>query len=110
MRRARSAAGTQVMVWISPFPVRVESGRSHSGDGTKVAAELFSRREWQIVDTFYFSFLQNFTQRFFGLWETHKVPGSMIMHGTTLHLFVILFPVQYMEKRFVLETKAHCIV
>ena len=22
------------------------------------------------------------------------------MHGTTLHLFVILFPVQYMEKRF----------
>ena len=26
------------------------------------------------------------------------------MHGTTLHLFVILFPVQYMEKRFVLET------
>ena len=39
------------MVWISPFPVRVESSRSHSGDGTKVAAELFSRREWQIVDT-----------------------------------------------------------
>ena len=31
--------------------MRVESGRSHSGDGTKVAAELFSRREWQIVDT-----------------------------------------------------------
>ena len=26
-------------------------------------------------------------------------------HGTTLHLFVILFPVQYMEKRFALETK-----
>ena len=26
------------------------------------------------------------------------------MHGTTLHLFVILFPVQYMEKHFVLET------
>ena len=24
--------------------------------------------------------------------------------GTTLHLFVILFPVQYMEKRFALET------
>ena len=23
------------------------------------------------------------------------------MHGTTLHLFVILFPVQYMGKRFV---------
>ena len=39
------------MVWISPFPARVESGRSHSGNGTKVAAELFSRREWQIVDT-----------------------------------------------------------
>ena len=27
------------------------------------------------------------------------------MHGTTLHLFVILFPVQYMEKRFALETR-----
>ena len=26
-------------------------------------------------------------------------------HGTTLHLFVILFPVQYMEKRFALETR-----
>ena len=25
-------------------------------------------------------------------------------HGTTLHLFVILFPVQYMEKRFALES------
>ena len=28
------------------------------------------------------------------------------MHGTTLHLFVILFSVQYMEKRFALETRA----
>ena len=27
------------------------------------------------------------------------------MHGTTLHLFVMLFPVQYMEKRFALETR-----
>ena len=27
------------------------------------------------------------------------------MHGTTLHLFVILFPVQYMEKRFALEAR-----
>ena len=27
-------------------------------------------------------------------------------HGTTLHLFVMLFPVQYMEKRFALETRA----
>ena len=27
------------------------------------------------------------------------------MHGTTLHLFVILFPVQYMGKRFALETR-----
>ena len=26
-------------------------------------------------------------------------------HGTTLHLFVILFPVQYREKRFALETR-----
>ena len=26
-------------------------------------------------------------------------------HGTTLHLFVMLFPVQYMEKRFALETR-----
>ena len=28
-------------------------------------------------------------------------------HGTTLHLFVMLFPVQYMEKSFVLETREH---
>ena len=27
------------------------------------------------------------------------------MHGTTLHLFVMLFPVQYMEKHFALETR-----
>ena len=27
------------------------------------------------------------------------------MHGTTLHLFVILFPVQYMGKRFAVETR-----
>ena len=27
------------------------------------------------------------------------------MHGTTLHLFVISFPVQYMKKRFALETR-----
>ena len=27
------------------------------------------------------------------------------MHGTTLHLPVILFPVHYMEKRFALETR-----
>ena len=74
------------MVWISPFPVRVESGRSHSGGGTKVAAELFSRREWQIVDTFYFSFLQNFTTLFWSLGDTQ---GARFYdkYGTTLHLF-----------------------
>ena len=31
---------------------------------------------------------------FYGFWETHKVPGSYDMNGTTLHLFVILFAVQ----------------
>ena len=36
--------------------------------------------------------------------------GFYDMHGTTLHLFVMLFPVQYMEKRFTLETREykHC--
>ena len=44
------------------------------------------------------------TQRFWFLGDTQ---GARFYdkHGTTLHLFVILFPVQYMEKRFALETK-----
>ena len=29
------------------------------------------------------------------------------MHGTTLHLFVILFPVQYMEKRLKESANRH---
>ena len=44
------------------------------------------------------------TQRFW-IMETHKVPGSMIYTEPPLHLFVMLFPVQYMEKRFLLETR-----
>ena len=51
---------------------------------------------------FFFSFLQNYTHNAFGFWETQRL---FDMHGTTLHLFVILFPVQYMEKRFALETR-----
>ena len=44
------------------------------------------------------------TQRFWFLGDTQ---GARFYdkHGTTLHLFVILFPVQYMEKRFALETR-----
>ena len=51
----------------------------------------------------YFSFLQNFT-RFWFLGDTQ---GARFydMHGTALHLFVILFSAQYMEKRFALETR-----
>ena len=39
------------------------------------------------------------TQRF---WFLEDTQGARFydMHGTTLHLFVILFPVQYMRKRF----------
>ena len=33
------------------------------------------------------------------------MPGSMICTEPTLHLFVILFPVQYIGKRFALETR-----
>ena len=47
---------------------------------------------------FHFSFLQNFTHNAFGFVGHTKVPGSPICT-----LFVILFPVQYMEKRFALE-------
>ena len=36
------------------------------------------------------------------------MPRFYDMHGTTLHLFVMLFPVQYMEKRFALETRNAC--
>ena len=56
------------------------------------------------ICSFYFSFLQNYTQRFWFLGDTQGA-GFYDMHGTTLHLFVILFPVQYMEKRFTLETR-----
>ena len=44
------------------------------------------------------------TQRFWFLGDTQ---GARFYdkHGTTLHLFVILFPMQYMDKRFALETR-----
>ena len=55
--------------------------------------------------SFYFSFFQNFTHNAF--WFLGDTQGARFYdkHGTTLHLFVMLFPVQYMEKRFALETR-----
>ena len=44
------------------------------------------------------------TQRFWFLEDTQGA-GFYDTHGTTLHLFVILFPVQYMGKRFAVETR-----
>ena len=46
------------------------------------------------------------TQRFWFLGDTQGV-RFYDKHGTTLHLFVILFPVQYTEKRFALETRVY---
>ena len=37
--------------------------------------------------------------------KLHQGARFYYKHGATLHLFVILFPVQYMEKRFALETR-----
>ena len=56
------------------------------------------------IDFIFPSFKTTHTTLFWFLGDTQ---GARFYdkHGTTLHLFVILFPVQYMEKRFALETK-----
>ena len=80
----------------------------HSYGGNKVYGVM---KSYPIMRTFcdvlriYFSFLQNYTHNPF--WFLGDTQGARFydMHGTTLHLFVMLFPVQYMEKRFALETR-----
>ena len=69
---------------------------------------MHSRKSVRVSSTFpntlYFCFLPNFTHTLLVLGDTQ---GARFYdkHRTTLHLFVILFPVQYMEKRFALETR-----
>ena len=60
-----------------------------------------------IKKALYLSFLQNFTHNAFWFLGDTQGAGFYDKHGTTLHLFVILFPVQYMEKRFALETREY---
>ena len=55
---------------------------------------------------FYFSFVQNFTHNAFWFFGDTQGARFYDMHGTTLHLFVILFPLQYMGKGFAVETRA----